>query len=91
MRAARAAEEAIEILGRHARIQVLVTDITLPGSMTGLDLARKARELIPDLKILTISGNADEEAISASCLDRCAFLAKPFRPSDLNRAVGELL
>ena len=91
VRTARAAEEAIEILGRHARIQVLVTDITLPGGMTGLDLARKARELIPDLKILTISGNADEEAISASRLDRCAFLAKPFRPSDLNRAVSELL
>ena len=91
VRTAPAAEEAIEILGRHARIQVLVTDITLPGGMTGLDLARKARELIPDLKILTISGKADAEAISASCLDRCAFLAKPFRPSDLNRAVGELL
>jgi CheY-like chemotaxis protein len=91
VRTAPAAEEAIEMLVRHARIQVLVTDITLPGSMTGLDLARKARELIPDLKILTISGNADEEAISESCLDRCAFLAKPFRPSDLNRAVSELL
>jgi two-component system, NtrC family, sensor kinase len=91
VRTARAAAEAIEILGRHARIQVLVTDITLPGGMTGLDLARKARELIPDLKILTISGNADEEAIGGSRLDRCAFLAKPFRPSDLNRAVGELL
>ena len=91
VRTARAAEEAVEILGRHARIQVLVTDITLPGGMTGLDLARKARELMPDLKILTISGKTDEEAISASRLDRCAFLAKPFRPSDLNRAIGELL
>src|SRR4029077_16380358 len=39
VRTAPAAEEAIEMLGRHARIQVLVTDITLPGSMTGLDLA----------------------------------------------------
>jgi two-component system, NtrC family, sensor kinase len=85
------AEEAIEILGGNAHIEVLVTDITLPGRMTGLDLVRKARELMPDLKILTISGCAGEESIRASYLDRCAFLPKPFRPSDLNRAVSELL
>ena len=88
---ARSAEEAIELLGQDARIEVLVTDIILPGRMTGLDLVRKARELMPDLKILTISGNASEEAIRASYLDRCAFLPKPFRPSDLDRAVAELL
>ena len=40
-----------------------MTDITLPGRMTGLDLVRKARELMPDLKILTISGNASEDFI----------------------------
>ena len=91
VRTARSAEEAIELLGQDARIEVLVTDIILPGRMTGLDLVRKARELMPDLKILTISGNASEEAIRASYLDRCAFLPKPFRPSDLNRAVAELL
>ena len=91
VRTARAAEEALEILERDARIDVLVTDIILPGGMTGMDLVRKARQLSPDLKILTISGNADDRSIRASSLDRCAFLAKPFRPSELNRAVGELL
>ena len=88
---ARTAAEAIEALECSARIEVLVTDITLPGGMTGVDLVRQARELAPDLKILTISGNANEESIRASSLDRCAFLPKPFRPSDLNRAVAELL
>jgi CheY-like chemotaxis protein len=91
VRTARAAEEAIEILEQNALIEVLVADITLPGGMTGLDLARKARELMPDLKILTISGKASEESIRASYLDRCVFLPKPFRPSDLNWTVGELL
>ena len=86
------AQEAITILGQDdARIDVLVTDIMLPGGMTGLDLVRKAWELMPDLKVLTMSGNATDEAIRASCLGRGAFLAKPFRPSDLNRAVAELL
>jgi len=59
--------------------------------MTGLDLVRHARELMPDLKILTISGNASEASIRAPYVDRLAFLPKPFRPSDLNRAVAELL
>jgi DNA-binding NtrC family response regulator len=56
-----------------------------------LDLVRKARELMPDLKIVAVSGNVTEETIRASRIDRCSFLPKPFRPSDLNRAVGELL
>jgi CheY-like chemotaxis protein len=85
------AREAIEMLGQSARVDVLVTDITLPGGMTGLDLVRQVRTQIPDLKILTISGNVTEEAIRATGLERVAFLAKPFRPSDLTRAVAELL
>jgi two-component system, NtrC family, sensor kinase len=91
VRTARAADEAIEILGHDSPIEVLVTDITLPGGMSGSDLVHKARELMPGLKILTISGNANEEAIRASHIDRCAFLPKPFRLSELNRAVVELL
>jgi signal transduction histidine kinase/ActR/RegA family two-component response regulator len=91
VRTARAAEEAIDILRRNARIEVLVTDLILPGVMTGLDLVRQARELRPDLKILAISGNASEASIRASSLDHCAFLAKPFRPSDLTKTVSELL
>src|SRR5262249_19273481 len=88
---ARTAEEAIALLGQNTRIEVLVTDITLPGRMTGLDLVQQARELVPDIKILTISGNASEASIKAPYIDRLAFLPKPFRLSDLNRAVGELL
>lgn len=79
------------MLGRDPGIDVSVTDITFPGRMTGLDLVRKARELMPDSKVVTISGNVTEETISASSIDRCGFIPKPFRPSDLNRAVSELL
>jgi signal transduction histidine kinase/CheY-like chemotaxis protein len=85
------AEEAIELLNQDNRIEVLVTDISLSGRMTGLDLVRRARELMPDLKILTISGNTSEASIKAPYLDRLAFLPKPFRLSDLNKAVAELL
>jgi two-component system, NtrC family, sensor kinase len=85
------ADGAVEILRRDGGIRVLVTDIILPGGMTGEDLVRKARELTPDLRILTVSGNASEESIKALQSDGCAFLPKPFRPSDLTRAVDALL
>jgi signal transduction histidine kinase/CheY-like chemotaxis protein len=91
VKTARTAEEAIEVLARDAGIHVLVTDIILPGAMNGAELVRKARELAPDVKVLTISGNASEETIRAIHPDGCAFLAKPFRASDLARAVDDLL
>jgi signal transduction histidine kinase/CheY-like chemotaxis protein len=91
VKTARTAEEAIEVLACDARIHVLVTDIILPGAMNGAELVRKARELAPDVKVLTISGNASEETIRAIHPDGCAFLAKPFRASDLARAVDDLL
>jgi two-component system NtrC family sensor kinase len=91
VKTARTAEEAMEVLARDARIHVLVTDIILPGAMNGAELVRKARELSPNVKVLTISGNASEETIRSIHPDGCAFLPKPFRASDLAKAVGELL
>jgi signal transduction histidine kinase len=91
VKTARTAEEAIAVLDRDARIDVLVTDIILPGALSGADLVRKAREQAPDVKILTISGNATEETIRALHADGCTFLAKPFRASDLAKAIDELL
>ncbi len=91
VKTARTAEEAVEVLARDAGIHVLVTDIILPGAMNGAELVRKARELAPNVKVLTISGNASEETIRAIHPDGCAFLPKPFRASDLRKAVDELL
>jgi CheY-like chemotaxis protein len=62
-----------QLLGQDSRIEVVATDITLPGRLTGLDRVRQARKLLPDLKILTISGNAGEASIKAPYLDRLAF------------------
>jgi len=89
VRTARTAEDAMEVLARDARIRVLVTDVILPGAMSGIDLVRKAWELTPNLKVLAISGNAAQDTISA-LPDGCAFLSKPFRASDLIRAVDQL-
>lgn len=71
-------DEALELLRGGLRPDVLVTDHLMPG-MTGVDLARSARELHPRLRILIVSGFAEIEGIAAD-LPR---LAKPFRKDDL--------
>jgi CheY-like chemotaxis protein len=91
VKSVRTAAEAMEHLALDRRVRVLVTDVVLPGGMTGLELVRKVRELAPDLKVLTISGNVTEESLRALDLDGGAFLRKPFRASDLVRAVDKLL
>ncbi|MGA3010402.1 MAG: PAS domain S-box protein [Terracidiphilus sp.] len=47
---------ALEIVERFGEIDLLVTDIIMPGGMNGVDLARKARQLSPKLKIIYSSG-----------------------------------
>src|SRR4029079_15851343 len=50
------AASAIAEMERSAPISLLLTDILLPGGMTGFDLARQARRRWPDLPILFMSG-----------------------------------
>jgi CheY-like chemotaxis protein len=83
------AKEALEILSQRG-IDILLTDIILPG-IDGLDLVREARKLAPDLRVVMMSGNVDENYVKASSVDRFVFLSKPFRPSDLMRTIDELV
>jgi two-component system, cell cycle sensor histidine kinase and response regulator CckA len=71
--------EALTIASTHTgRIDLLLTDVTLPGQ-TGFDLAEQMLGALPDLKVIYISGNAGDERVqrSASPPDS-RFLQKPF-------------
>jgi two-component system, response regulator PdtaR len=50
------AAEALAILERGEDIEILFTDITLPGEMDGIDLAGKVAERWPDVRIMLASG-----------------------------------
>ncbi|MGZ2426123.1 response regulator [Rhizobium laguerreae] len=52
------ADEAIELLRHPLHVDLLVTDIQMPGQKDGLDLARHVREQFPDMKIAIVSGAA---------------------------------
>ncbi len=76
---------------QNPTLSLLVTDIVLPG-MSGVALAREARELKPELPTLFISGYSQETVQRENILEPQAnFLQKPFTPSRLSTAVQAIL
>jgi len=82
------AGEALALLGAHPEIGLLFTDVNMPG-MDGVTLARRARELRPDVELLVTSGRG---AIAESDLPKDgAFLPKPYGSRQLSSAVERRL
>jgi len=85
------AADALERLKREPDIDILFTDIVLPRGMSGVALAREARALRPQLRILLASGHARETLRSeGGDMDDFAFLAKPYRLQELGAALRAL-
>jgi signal transduction histidine kinase/ActR/RegA family two-component response regulator len=83
--------DALEIAGRLGKaIHVLVTDIVMP-KMRGTELAERLKDLIPNLKIVYMSGYLDQSEESAEFLEKAFFLQKPFSRDMLLRKVGDAL
>jgi len=77
----------LSILRSHERIDLLVTDVGLPG-MNGRQLADQARETRPDLKVLFITGYAESVAISDGFLQPgMEMVTKPFDLDNLSRRI----
>ena len=75
---ANSGEAALAMVNAGARPDLLVSDHLMPG-MTGVELAKSLRELVPQLPVLIVSGYAESEGIAAG-LPR---LSKPFRSAEL--------
>jgi CheY-like chemotaxis protein len=85
------AGDALERLRREPDIDILFSDIVLPRGMSGVALAREARALRPQLRILLASGHA-RETLGAEGNDfgDFAFLPKPYRLQELGAALKAL-
>jgi len=84
--------DALRRLGASADVDLLMTDIVMPGGMNGRQLADHARLLKPQLRVLFTSGHAEEPVLSALRMDdRAGFLAKPYRRAELARKLAEVL
>src|SRR3989304_3262827 len=89
---ARHGREALQISRRQeGAIRLMVTDMVMP-QMSGLELANEVRQRRPRMKVLYISGYADEAIGGAGGAAACTgFLHKPFTPGELARKVREVL
>ena len=83
---ARTAPEALDILMADEPVDLLFTDVVMPGGMSGLDLAREAHRLRPGLAILATSGHLGEREEDAREVFT-PILPKPYARADLARAV----
>jgi CheY-like chemotaxis protein len=76
------ADEALRFIDSGANIDVLFTDVNLPGSMDGAELATRARERRPEMPIVYASGRFKLSDI-APLVPRSLFMAKPYDPADV--------
>ena len=86
------AAEALVVIDSPTEIDLLFTDMIMPGSMNGRQLADKALQRRSSLKILFTSGYSNEAIIHHGHLDTgVLLLAKPYRKSDLARMIRAAL
>jgi two-component system cell cycle sensor histidine kinase/response regulator CckA len=86
-------EEGLEILEGDDQADLLLTDLTLPGEIDGLELGRRALDEHDDLKLVCMSGYREED-MDAELLRTAAnaeFVGKPFTPSELVETVKRVL
>ncbi|MET1753867.1 ATP-binding protein [Novosphingobium sp. RD2P27] len=74
----------LKILASDARLDLLITDVGLPGGMNGRQVADAARIMRPDLKVLFVTGYAENAAVGNGHLEPgMEVLTKPFVMADL--------
>jgi PAS domain S-box-containing protein len=84
--------QALQILDGGAAIDLLFTDVVMPGGMTGRQLAEAAKTRRPDLKTLFTSGYTEDSILRLGKLDPgVRLLSKPYRKHELATRIREAL
>jgi two-component system cell cycle sensor histidine kinase/response regulator CckA len=78
-------EDALEIIAKNEPIDLLISDVVMPG-MDGPTMVREARQSRPELKILFMSGYAEEQLRKSIDIENVNFLPKPFSVTELAEA-----
>ncbi|MFC7540963.1 response regulator [Siccirubricoccus deserti] len=83
------AREALALLGTDRPVDLLMTDIVMPGGMNGWELAKEAARLRPGLKALYTSGFPNAAFDSGALPEGALLLGKPYRTAQLARLLRE--
>jgi CheY-like chemotaxis protein len=84
--------KALDILGQDQPVDLVFTDLVMPGGISGRQVAARARELKPGIKVLLTSGYA-EELVHGDELEReqLKVLRKPYHQAELAAVLREVL
>ncbi len=84
--------DALRLLAEHENIDLMFTDIVMPGGMTGTELANRALTKKPNLKVLYTSGYTDTTVFDGGLLERGnEVLNKPYGKEKLAQTVRDVL
>ena len=83
------ADEALRYMDGGGPFDVLLTDIDLPGSMDGVELATRVRQRRPDVPVIYASGRYRPCDLGAQ-VPRSVFVAKPYDPAEICTLLGRL-
>ncbi len=76
--------EAIALLEDVQSFDLLFTDVVLPGGMNGVDIAERAKQIQPNIKVVYTTGYTETAAVHNGTLDATAVLiSKPYRRAEL--------
>lgn len=89
--AAQSGEEALERLEQYGGVDLLFTDIIMPGGMNGLQLVERVRERHPEMPVLLATGYMDALPHANVSTAQITTLTKPYRVSDLVEQVRSSL
>lgn len=81
---------AASFISTRSAFDVLLTDVNMPGTMDGWDLADHASSHRPNLPVIVVSGRANNVSRWRKLGPLCTFFQKPCRMSDLNAEVLRL-
>ena len=88
---ASSADDAVTRLGTQTRIDLLFTDVIMPGTVSAIELAESARAIHPELRVLFTSGYTENALIHNGRLDEgINLLSKPYGRAELATAIRTL-
>ncbi|MGV8856311.1 MAG: response regulator [Devosia sp.] len=83
------AAEAVEMLQTNSDIQIMFTDVDMPGGMDGLMLAAAVRDRWPPIKIIVTSGHRNVRMGDIPAESR--FISKPYQARSVAAAINEMM